>query len=117
MLAREVDREFVQALNKLKILGSNAAPVGLKPKLAGKESLMPIKNGCEASATGPPVAPPSFRKPALIVERLCGPQCGLEVHDVLYLRRMWEPHPAHARSWHLSPGEPSLPAVGQCWDR
>ena len=70
----------------LKTFASNAAPVGLNPKLSGKESLIPIKNGCEASATGPPVARPSIRRPAK-VESLRGPQCGLEGHDVLYLRR------------------------------
>jgi hypothetical protein len=64
ILARAVDRELIQASYKLKIMGLNGAPVGLSPKLAGKESLMPMKNSCEANATGPPVARPSFRKPA-----------------------------------------------------
>ena len=64
MLARDVDREFVQVLNKLNILGLKGVPVGLNPKLAGKESLIPIKNACRPSATGPPVARPSFKKPA-----------------------------------------------------
>src|SRR6185369_3763510 len=64
MLARAVDREFFQASYKLKIFGLKGAPVGLNPKLAGKESLIPMKNSCEANATGPPVARPLRRKPA-----------------------------------------------------
>ena len=64
MLARALDAEFVQASNVLKILGVNVAPVGLNPKLAGKESLMPMKFSCDARATGPPVAPLAFREPA-----------------------------------------------------
>ena len=64
MLARAGLCEFAQASYRLKILGSNGAPVGLKPKLAGNESLMPMKNCCDAIAAGPPVAPATFSAPA-----------------------------------------------------
>jgi len=64
MLAHWLECEFTQALNKLKMLGLKAAPVGLLPKLAGKESLIPTKNCCDASATGPAVAPFAYSKPA-----------------------------------------------------
>ena len=45
ILARVGFRELVQESNKLKIAGLNGIPSGLKPKLAGTESLIPTKNG------------------------------------------------------------------------
>src|SRR5579862_7213473 len=54
ILARAGFCEFAQASTRLKIAGLNGVPKGLKPKLGGKESLIPIKNCCDASATGPP---------------------------------------------------------------
>jgi hypothetical protein len=44
--------------------GVNGAPDGLNWKLGGKESLMPMNNGCDTNARGPPLAPAAFRKPA-----------------------------------------------------
>ena len=62
MLALAAICELLQALYSVKISGVNAAPVGLLPKLGGNESLIPMKNGCDASATGPPVTIPVARK-------------------------------------------------------
>src|SRR5579871_3203513 len=64
MLARRGDCELLQALNKLKIFGLNGAPEGLNPKLGGKESFIPMKNGWAASATGPPETPAELSEPA-----------------------------------------------------
>ena len=47
-------------MNIVNALGSKGAPVGFKPT----GSLMPVKNGCADSATGPPVAPRALRLPA-----------------------------------------------------
>jgi len=44
MLARAGFCEFVQLLKRSKIAGLNGAPDGLKEKLGGNESLMPMKN-------------------------------------------------------------------------
>ena len=64
MLARAAFPELTQASNKLNIAGLKGVPNGLKPKLAGNESLMPTKKDCEASAAGPPFALLAFSGPA-----------------------------------------------------
>ena len=116
MLARAVDREFFQASYKLKIFGLNGAPVGLNPKLAGKESLMPMKNSCEANACGPQLL-------GRCAESL--PDCRLPVQFAVPSRRSrylvsasaWEARPGHVQSWHPSPDGPSLPTTDQYQDR
>src|SRR4051812_2607907 len=64
MLARALFPEFTQASNKLKTAGLNGAPVGLNAKLAGNESLMPMKKACAARDSEPPLAPSRFKGPA-----------------------------------------------------
>ena len=61
--------------------------MGLNPKLAGKGIVNANKEGLRSQRDWSAGRPTIVQEACLKVERLCGPQGGLEVHNVLYLRR------------------------------